>query len=263
MIKTKRSKSEQPEIDKRPDPKPRKHALLWNAYLLYDESMRMRIRHTNRISSIHAGKSNLDANLESAFLQDTGIETVEDRMEKMMIAYGKAECGEIWDWVTSIKGLKAGSIAAQLLALIDDIGKFDNISKLWRFAGQAVFDGKAERLAKGDISHFNARLKKTCFLVCDQFIKQQTPLYADYYYEEKRRLRMLHPEPVETGRNAWPKDWTDNHVHRCAMRKTIKLFLSHLWVTWRTIEGLPVTDPYVKAIMGHDGIIDPPAITQL
>jgi len=31
----------------------------------------------------------------------------------------------------------------------------------------------------------------------------------------------------------------------------VKIFLQHLWVTWREIEGLPVSDPYSISIMGH------------
>jgi len=36
-----------------------------------------------------------------------------------------------------------------------------------------------------------------------------------------------------------------------AMRKMIKLFLSHLWLIWRKAEGLSITAPYVHAIKKH------------
>jgi len=36
-----------------------------------------------------------------------------------------------------------------------------------------------------------------------------------------------------------------------------KIFLAHLWVKWREFEGLPVSQPYVQAILGHTHIIEP------
>ena len=41
------------------------------------------------------------------------------------------------------------------------------------------------------------------------------------------------------------------HVHMQAMRKMIKLILSHLWLVWREAEGLPITKPYAYDILGH------------
>jgi hypothetical protein len=38
----------------------------------------------------------------------------------------------------------------------------------------------------------------------------------------------------------------------------VKIFLQHLWVTWRQLEGLPISEPYVQAIMGHANIITAP-----
>ena len=129
--------------DKRPDPKPRKNIKLWQAYLMWDELVEMRKRHLLRISSIESGKSNMDLDLEYRFLELMRLDDRVDDAKSYMIEYGE-EVGEIWEWVTSIKGLGSGSLAARLLAHIDDIGKFATVSKLWRFAGLAVIDGKAD-----------------------------------------------------------------------------------------------------------------------
>ena len=245
--------------DKRPDPKPRKNPHLWQTYLFWNELVEVRKRHNLRISSIEAGKSNLDAQIEKDFMTDMQADNLIDTTKKMMVREGKA-LGQVWDWITSIRGLKEGSLAAQLLAQIDDIGKFDTVSKLWRFSGQAVIDGVAERNAKGEKSHYNRKLKSICWLVVDQFIKQQTPLYVDIYYAEKLRLRTLYPTPIENPRkdSRWPQAFTDSHVHRMAMRKVAKIFLQHIWVVWRTYEGLPISEPYVQAILKHTDIIPPP-----
>ena len=241
--------------DQRPDPKPRKLIRLWQAYLMWDEVIEMRKRHNLRISSIQEGKSNMDVGLEQAFIDDMSLDQMIKSTKKTMILF--ASDTPIWEWLSGIRGLKEGGLSSQLLAQIDDIGKFDTVSKLWRFAGLAVIDGRAERNKLGEKSHKNARLRSICYLISEQFLRQQTPVYSDIYYEDKLRLRELHPEPEQTnGASPWSHNFTDGHIHRMAMRKAVKIFLQHLWVTWREIEGLPVSDPYVKAIMGHTHIIE-------
>ena len=47
------------------------------------------------------------------------------------------------------------------------------------------------------------------------------------------------------------------HINNRALRKTVKLLLSHLWVQWRKLEGLPISKPYVIEKMGHQDYIEP------
>jgi len=239
--------------DKRPDPKPRKHPQLWQSYLWWNELVQMRKRHLLRISSIEAGKSNLDAQFEHDMLHSLKLDAQIKNVKKTMIGYGK-DMGPVWDWLTGIKGLAAGSLAAQLLAQFDDVGKFATISKFTRFAGWAVIDGQIDRCKKGEKSPYNRRLKSICYLVVEQFIRQQTPIYVDVYYAEKERQRRKHPEPIkENGK--WK--FNDGHLHHRAIRYTAKRFLSHLYVKWCEAEGLPVPKPYVEAILGHTNISRP------
>lgn len=245
--------------DKRPDPKPRKNPQLWQSFLWWDEIMQMRKRKLLRISTIEKGKSNLDAQFERDAMEHIQIDTLLCDVKKTMISYGQA-VGPIWEWLTSIKGLSSGSITAQLLAQIDDIGKFPTVSHLWSYSGWSVVDGKRVYCRKGQKSPYHRRLKSTCYLIADQFIKQQTPLYVDIYYAEKLRLRELYPEPVKTEDSPWPMKYTDSHIHRMAMRKMIKIFLQHLWLKWREYDGLPVSEPWIKAIGGHTQIIEPPDV---
>lgn len=212
--------------------------------------MQTRKRHTNRLKSIEAGKSNLDAQFERDVMGTMQLDTLITETKKTMINYGRA-VGPVWDWLTSIKGLKAGSLAAQLLAQFDDVSKFATISKFWRFSGWAVIDGQIDRYREGETGVYNRRLKSVCYLIIEQFIKQRTPVYSDIYYDEKERQRCLHPEPIrENGK--WK--FNDGHLHRRAMRYTAKRFLSHLYVKWHEAEGLPVPKPYVEAILGHTNI---------
>ncbi len=244
--------------DRRPDPNPRKHFRLWQAYLWWNELVEMRKRHKLRLSSIKAGKTKMDAGFEEDIVAN--LTPLIKSAKKEMVAFGHC-VGPIWDWVTGIKGLgckgSSGSLVAALLAQIDDIAKFDTPSKLIRFCGYAVINGKAEHGQKGEKSHFNRRLKSLGYLINEQFIKQQTPGYVDIYYTEKMRLRRLYPDKVEMKGSPWPYKFTDQHIDRMARRKMFKIFLQHLWLKWREFEGLPVTEPYVQAVMGHTNIIQP------
>jgi len=219
--------------------------------------MEMRKTHMLRLSSVDKGKSNLDAQFELDVIEHMQLDTLLCHTKKIMINYGTLT-GSIWGWLTSIRGLAAGSLPAQLLAQIDDINKFDTVSKLWRFAGWAVVDGKREWPRKGETSPYNRLLKSICYLIGDQFIRQQTPFYVDIYYDEKERLRRLYPEPIDAPDSPWKQQFTDSHIHRMARRKMIKIFLQHLWLKWREYEGLPISEPYIQAIGGHTNIIPPP-----
>lgn len=241
--------------DKRPDAPPRKQAHLWQAYLWWNELIEIRKRHTLRATSGERSKTQMDPQTEYDIIEAMQLDTLINRSKKEMVNYA-ATVGPVWTWLTGIKGLKEGGLAAQLIAHIDDIEKFTTVSKLWRFAGHAVIDGQAERKKQGEKAHYNARLKSVIWQIVKSFVMMQTPGYVDVYYAEKERLRRLYPEPVETnGESAWPKKYTDAHIDRMAYRKVGKIFLQHLWVLWRESEGLPVSDPYVQALMGHTNII--------
>lgn len=232
--------------DQRPDPKPRKQAQLWQAYLWWYELMEMRKRHNLRISSIERGKSNLDAQFEQDMLEAVQIDTLLKQVKKTMVNYGES-VGPVWNWLIAIKGLGEGGLAAQLLAQIDDIDNSPTVASLWRFAGFAVIDGKAEKNSKGEKSKFNRRLKGVCFNIAESFIKQQTPGYIEIYYAEKERLRALFPDVCCrecsngalakwddcTAKKSHHKLYNDAHVHNRAWRKMIKEFLKDLWIEWK------------------------------
>jgi hypothetical protein len=239
--------------DARPDPKPRKRPNLWQAYLAWNELVEMRKRHLLRISSIDAGKSNLDLQFENDFIEATALDKLINSYKKVMIFEGE-KLGKVWEWAITIKGLKEGSLAAQLLAQIDDIGKFDTVSKLWSFSGYSVKDGKRIYAMPGSICPYNKRLKSIVYLIGQSFIYQQTPEYVDIYYQSKEEYRKIHPEKIVVDGKT---KYNDGHIHAMAMRKMEKIFLQHVWVIWRESEGLPVTLPYAQAILGHEHYIEP------
>ena len=216
----------------------------------------MRQRHNLRIVAAERGKSTLDPSVERAMMEKLQLDAVLAYAREEMIEEAEA-LGPVWDWLVSIKGLGAGGLAAQLLALIDDIALCDTVSALWRYAGFAVIDGKAERNVKGCKAAYNAKLKATCYNIAMSFLKARTPIYADIYYAEKERQRRLHPEPEKVDGHTV---FSNAHIHNRAWRKMIKIFLQNLWVVWRQAEGLPVSEPYA-ARLGHEHFVTPEQVS--
>ncbi len=80
------------------------------------------------------------------------------------------------------------------------------------------------------------------------------------HYEGREDIRRMHEEMAERSSKKTVKATLAGyrkHVSMMALRRVIKLFLSHLWEEWRKVEGLPVTKPYPIAILGHKDYIEP------
>jgi hypothetical protein len=144
---------------------------------------------------------------------------------------------DIYDHVSAVTGI-GPTIAAKLIAMID-IERAPTVSALWRYAGLAVINGKSERPVKGQKLRYNKRLKTVCtFLIPRGFLMAKSP-YADVFYSARAFYSANRP------------DWTKDHVRRAANRKMVKLFMSHLWLRWRQLEGLSTNKPYVHEKLGH------------
>lgn len=249
--------------------KPHKLTHLWQRWLLWDGLMQECKRHKLRLEAIKAGRSEMDAVFEETILSE--LEPLVKNAESILAEAGR-EAGPIWDWLVGIRGIGPHT-AAKLLALFDDVGKFATVSKFWRFAGWAAPNGEIDRCKTGEKSPYSRRLKSECWLVADNFVRQQTPVYVEIYYEKKERQRRLHPKVICTRCDAqfepdikkcpscsqtnakFGLRFCNAHIDARARRKMIKIFLQHFWEKWRESEGLSVSRPYVEAVLGHTNII--------
>ena len=139
----------QAELDKRPPPRPRKHATVWQLYLTWREFNAMINRHVTRLESARRGKSNYDVLLEEAILNEwlSGSAPTKRNPDRKMryddifkekMIEAASEVGPIFDWLISIRGIAEAS-AVKLVAQVDDPGKFATVSKLWRFSGYGTY----------------------------------------------------------------------------------------------------------------------------
>ena len=166
----------------------------------------------------------------------------EKEIEKSITAYVKAL--DVWQtWLKGVKGI-GPIITAGLESWVDDIGRFDNVAKLWAYAGLHVIDGAAARRKKGEKANWNSRLKTLCWKIGESFVKTKGG-YRGEYDKAKAYYQQVH------------SDYTKGHIHAMAKRKAVKLFLSHYWHVKRELAGLSTQAPYAIAKLGHTTYIEP------
>lgn len=73
------------------------------------------------------------------------------------------------------------------------------------------------------------------------FLKARRGKYCDAFYDYRSRLQ----------NRVGSEDFTPSHIAKMSIRYSVKLFLADMWVAWRTLEGLPVTEPYAVAMLGR------------
>jgi len=211
------------------------HELRWLTDT-YTQSQKIRIASENRLRALI---QQADQGPESVFLNVllNRFAEIEKDITKQM---GKAvKQHPVWPWLSGVKGL-GPKLSTKLLGLIpEDISSFTTVSKLWRYAGLAVIDGKAERPKKGEKLHYNIRLKTTMYLIGMSMIKTKSP-YKLVYDRAKAYYQQTRPE------------WSKAHVHMASMRKMQKVFLCHVWEKWREALSLPTREIYVIEVLGHE-----------
>lgn len=185
-----------------------------------------------------------------------------------------------WPWLEQVRGM-GPTLACKLLARLDP-EKAPYASSFWSYCGLGTVpgerykcpdcgrvrgfpvgynvtgkhsgcEGKLEKIAgpedgvrvaqpkaaRGEKSSYDKYAKKVCYLVGTSFLKAGGP-YEEFYRRERAKVEVEKP------------GWADGRKHYKALRKTEKLFLSHLWQVWREALGMPTPDPWAQAHGGHD-----------
>jgi len=138
-------------------------------------------------------------------------------------------------------------LAVTLISEIGDPGRFDTISALWAYAGLDVHNGKARKRTRGEMANWNARLRSTCAKkLTDQFVKLRGCFGRELYDQYKAFYTERDGNELSKG-----------HVDNRARRKLAKVFLSCLWVAWRRMKGLPISEPYALTLPGHSHLVTP------
>jgi hypothetical protein len=196
-------------------------------------------------------------------------------------------CHPAWPWLSQVRGI-GPHLGGKLLSRLD-VHRASTPSAFWAYCGLATVPGAlyrcaacgrsvsvpagfrveprhaprgrrgvcegglvrqpqpvrvAQRRARGATTGFNPAAKVVCYLIGVSFLRTRSR-YSPVYRRERARLDLARPE------------WPAARKHLAAMRKMEKLFLAHLWETWRDALGLPGGEPYPIAKQEREGWISP------
>lgn len=163
----------------------------------------------------------------------------------------------IWtEFLADVRGIgpKMGGVIVSEF----DITQAKYVSSLWKYAGLDVAgDGtarsrreehlikvkyinkKGEEAEKNSITYNKFLHDKLLGVLAESFIKTKSE-YTEAYYGYKNRLAN---HPVH-------KEKQLGHRDNMAKRYMVKEFVKDLYARWRSIEGLPVHEPYSAAKLG-------------
>jgi hypothetical protein len=159
------------------------------------------------------------------------------------------------EWLKYVVGV-GETLAFQLIAMLDPISDFADVSHLWAYAGwHCDKEGRAVRRQAGKQSNWNDKLKVVSFQASECMMKAGGP-YRELYdlYRARDEAKNGPPRKAVKGRLV---AFTKGHYHKRALRYVAKIFLSHLWQAWRELEGLSVRGPYVIEYLGHKRLMSP------
>ena len=221
-------------------------------YNTFKELQKVRVATSNRLWS-DTDEFNKKVLKSMELLEKEIIKGMEQELEKY----------KIWKWLEGIRGISAAT-AAGLIAYIKDIKEFDSISNLWSYFGFGVIEGKAPKMKSGETGGYNVKARAlVAGIIADNFIKSKSPYKKIYDEEKTKQLAIGYKEGELFAKYGKPYKKGDTklkllHAHNRAKRKMVKIFLSHLWLKWRELEGLPMTEPYAIAILKHKDKIQAP-----
>ncbi len=200
-----------------------------------EQVQKTRIQFGNRLAVLaDGGDAGSRGQIEAARFFTEQFEGFEARLNEIIIKEVREH--PIFEYLDLIRGV-GPMLSARLIAMID-ITRAPHVSSLWRYAGLGVTDGKADRHQKGKRSHFNSRLKKTMYLIGRSMLMSNSPYRTIY---DRAKERYMAREGITKG-----------HANNMARRVMVKVFLQHLWLTWRELEGLPTSMPYAHEQMHHE-----------
>lgn len=198
-------------------------------------------------------KSRIDYELVQQYLR---LVEAEDAMVK--IVEREVKTHPMWDaFFKDVKG--CGPLMSAVCIAYFDPHKARHASSFWRYAGldvQPTESGEMRGVGRwytemrpytdkdGDTKErksltYNPFLKtKLVGVLGSAFLRARDSYYGKVYYDYKNRMEQR-------------EDLSPIVRHRRATRYAVKMFLRDMWVVWRELEGLEVTEPYEVAKLGH------------
>lgn len=160
-------------------------------------------------------------------------------------------------------------LAAGIITPIGDIRRFPTDAKLKKYCGVHIMpDGRFPRRRVGAISNWSPEARQALFLLAQQFVYRPDSEWGQYLRQMKARLRERHPviecgtcrvpweqcakrskdsvEPTpeevellagaETPKGRHARRYTDGHIHKMALWRTLTRFVERLHRDWTRLE---------------------------
>lgn len=149
------------------------------------------------------------------------------------------------NFLSKIQGI-GPILSSGLIAWLEPISRFDNVSKLWKYCGLAP----GQKRKKGEKLGYNPTLKTLMWKIARSFEKQNGK--KSYYRRLYERQKKYYAERADLKEKIGVEKGAKLHIQLMTLRWTVKRFLANLWLEWRRLEGLSVTDPYAIGILNHE-----------
>lgn len=164
-----------------------------------------------------------------------------------------------WALFEPIEGV-GPAIAGALIASIGDVKRFPTYQKLMAFCGLHPLTRDGQKFGQGavrengdsifprrrrnQLSNWPNAPKQALFLLGDQFNRRPESYWGAKLIENKANLRVAHPEVViQDGK----KRYTNGHIHKMAIWKTLRQFVRWMYRAWMNLEnGKPIIFPKRK-----------------
>lgn len=126
------------------------------------------------------------------------------------------------------------AIAARVISSVMDIRRFKTKAKLKAFCGVHVGEGgKFVRRRRGAVANWSPDARQGLYLLGDQFNRRPDSVWGKKLREYKRKFREKHPEiEVVDGK----KRYSNGHIHKMAMWRTLTKFVEWLHKEWTRLE---------------------------
>lgn len=121
-------------------------------------------------------------------------------------------------------------------------------------------EGKPPKRERGYHLQINLRLKAHLWKVGESFVRSGRG-YRELYKQFRAEYDEKWQSPDDCGsqgcKNKGKGKCMKGHRYAAAKRKTVKVFLAHLWMKWRELNRLPIEHPFIIGKNGHQHLIPP------
>ena len=126
-------------------------------------------------------------------------------------------------------------IASRIISAVIDIRRFATEPAFKKFCGvHTLPDGSFARRRQGQVANWHPDCRQALYLIGDQFNRRPNSPWGQKLREYKVKLRAAHPEVVVT--EGGKKRYTDGHIHKMALWRTITKFAEYIYMEWMRLE---------------------------